>query len=113
MKTSRWIVLVAAIVLLGCAGVTKYWRPSAEAKESYITAHPETQPEFAQAIRESKWAIGMSTEQVLASLNHPYSTSSHTTESVVFETWEYKNVVSYRSVFLNFENGLLVSWSEI
>lgn len=75
-------------------------------RSRYIEAHPEMSAKEKEAVREGRFFVGMTTDQVKGSWGLPgrVQKSSNVTREV--EKWSY-----FDSVFLRFENQKLVEWT--
>lgn len=87
------LIAVLALFLAGCA--------SNKRGESYVKAHPELDAEMKRRILAGEAFEGMTGEQVIAALGGPIDVRRIADGT---EYWEY------RSVYLVFKEGVLLSW---
>jgi len=89
-------------------------------REAYLDEHPDIPRVIARAIRQGHFLIGMSTDEVRASLGEPQAILPSDGESFHDFQWIYNYVdvrvfgsdfaASSRRVYLNFSKGYLTSW---
>jgi len=82
----------------------------AERRQAYVQSHPELDAATQTRILEGKIAIGMTTEQVVASWGLTYDVNRSVGAWGVHEQWVYG--YGRTSHYLYFENGRLTSWQD-
>ena len=87
--------------------------------QTYLDSHPNLKPEIRQAIIDGDILIGMTTEQVVASIGKPVKINKTTDKDGVSEQWIYAGKIrlSYRDnrtvkeyAYVYFRNGRVSSW---
>lgn len=92
----RWpAALLVLLSLVGCA----HGSPESAAKRSsqYLSAHPETPAEIAEAIRQGHVVLAMDQEQVLAAAGEP-DIRSRFGGARYPEVWLYRAVRLYQDI---------------
>lgn len=94
--------------------------PDVKRRQTYLDEHPELPRVIARAIAQGNFLIGMSTDEVRASLGEPQSILPSDEQSLHDYQWIYNYVdirvsgsnlaASSRRVYLNFSKGYLTSW---
>jgi len=78
-----------------------------ERRASAIKDNPHWSEDVRDCVLRGKIRIGMTDDQIKASWGAPYDTRRHVGSWGVREQWAYGDIY-----YLNFENGVLTSWSE-
>ena len=103
------ILLVGFICWSGCA-------TPEQRRQDYLTEHPELSNDFAKAIKEGNIAIGMTSNEVLASWGKPDQVVATVSKDSTEELWTYNPSRGYSPgggpMILNFTNGRLTSWTD-
>ncbi len=121
-KTPTIVVcLVVLATITGCASMLQQGaRQAAERRQAYVQTHVELDDATRNRILQGKVAIGMTTEQVIASWGRPHDINRTVGSWGVHEQWVYGYTKYYGSgvsgfvstSYLYFENGLLTSWQD-
>jgi len=92
---------------------TLYYRVDAlleaRRKEAYLQEHPELDEQMRQAIRESHVFLGMSKEQVQASLGEPEEVRPPFGTFMNSERWSYYS----KRMVIFFKDGQIISWKKL
>lgn len=85
-------------------------------RQDYLEEHPELSNDFAKEIKEGNVAIGMTSDEVLASWGDPDQVVASVSKGGTEELWTYNSSRGYSPgggpIILNFTNGRLTSWTE-
>ena len=134
-----YLILLIAVFLSGCASISgpisgkkfgndfnkrqigkfySYVYPEykQECRQYYINNHPDLKKDIKSIILEGKLKIGMSAEQVIASIGNPEDVNTTVTEFGTNEQWIYGftgvNASGYyvdNSQYIYFDNGKLTT----
>lgn len=102
MKTIKYFIPLF-LLFAGCG------LPTPQSRELYVENHPDLEPRIEDAILRGAAVIGMTEEQVIASLGRPYEINRTVGEWGVHEQWIYSR---YYGPYLYFEDGILTSWQD-
>lgn len=114
---SRPVAAAAAFVVsFGLAGCLISTTMSPRERQKYIAAHPEITPEVRSAIAAGGLCLGMTEEEVVASIGIPddvnRSTYSFGTTCQFCYGLPGMQYVQYKYKYVYFENGRVTSWQQ-
>ncbi len=95
------LLLVFIFSFIGCETVTPQAR-----RQAYIDEHPQLSEPVKQKILDGLIAIGMTEEQVVASLGKASGVKKNVSIRVVDEEWMYGPFPN--CTYLHFDNGILI-----
>jgi len=81
-------------------------------RQQYIEQHHDIDEQTKEYILAGKAAIGMTKEQVLASIGQPRDVHKSVGPWGVHEQWIYGTGIYYRQLYLYFENGILTAFQD-
>lgn len=106
-------VVISTIVCTGCDTTSKYRR------ENYISTHPEMSVEQKNLMSKGKLWVGMTPEEVCASLGNPYLKQEEILKEKEVWSYMYKTVLTTHRDYqfdkvlrLEFIEGRLADWRE-
>src|SRR6185295_7127311 len=115
---------LGAFALTGCVSLEDQQNVAAIArehtrKEEYIRSHPKLSPARVAQIRAGQVQIGMTSEEVFASLGNTDTRNTTTTAFGTHEQWGYggayigSDMIRPSNLFLYFDNNILTSIQEL
>jgi len=106
----KLIFVIPIIFIMGCATLNQWagLPPPFKNRQNYIKENPSLPENFKDAILNARVTIGMTENQVRASLGYPKYVSTTTTSYGEIEQWVYGDDVRSNK-YLYFKNGVLTT----
>ena len=101
MKLTYYL-LISILLLSGCASFSY--------RQRYLDSHPNITAEMKHNITHRNVSIGMTKEQVIASIGSPWRINKSYHYGVQSEQWVYEAYLDDRTWYFYFEDGILVSY---
>lgn len=104
-------VLLSFLIIIAVSGCASL----GDQRQAYVRSHPELDSATKSLILQGRAAVGMTSEQVIASMGKPYQVNRSGDSTGVSEQWVYVagwNGSGFTYTYLYFHNGRLISWQE-
>lgn len=100
------ILALSMFLLIGCAGMPYYTSPAL--KQKFFDEHPNTSAETKEFILKGHTKIGMTKDEVIASIGKPETINTTVLGDSTHEQWVYN--YGYSSTLYYFDNDKLTSY---